>query len=104
LVIESKPPGTLLKLAEYFPGSAERQFRLAQVYVFNDGVHTKADKTTFDLDIAITPNKDRLAYESELLLEQYYEDITAAVRAARLGAQIGQNGGLKSTERGTSQR
>ena len=82
LVIESDPPTVLLKLAEHFPNSVERHFRLAQVHFFDDGVHDDEDNTTFDLEIAIFPDKDRLAYESELLLGQYYKDIIAAINAA----------------------
>ena len=85
LIIESDPPTVLLKLAQQFPSSVERHFRLAQVHFFDDGVHDEEDDTTFDLEIAIFPNKDRLAYESELLLEQYYRDIIAAIAAARQG-------------------
>lgn len=45
--------------------------------------HDDEDNTTFDLEIAILPDKHRLTYESELLLGQYYKDIIAAIGAVQ---------------------
>ena len=81
LIIESDPPSVLLDLAARFPNSVPQYFRLSQVHFFDEGVHDKQDNSTFDLEIATFPDTKRLAYETELLLEQYYREIIASIHA-----------------------